>query len=335
MKNKNRLFLTIDESNAIKGVLIILIVLGHNHILSPNTEEGGIMEYLYMFHVQSFFILPFFYDKTVELNSNTIKNIIFRNWWPYLWICMLCYISYNMFSHQWDMSAKHIWAFLQGTQTRIKNCFGFVFPWFLPTYCSFYIGFLLAKKNKWVYCLLFIASLVTWSLQWHQFYWFKNTIPLGMGLAINYFASGAIAFYLNKWWEGSKYAGAVVFITLSVCWWNGHIPPYTHNLFPASFFLTIMCICKHIQWEWLKTTGKYSLCIYLFHVFIVNAVCMACPNNVWGGILSFVASLTITMGMASMISHNKTAQTLLFAKSPEQLLKIFLKTHEGHKTKQL
>ena len=50
-----------NQSETIKGILILLIVFGHNHVLCPNTEIGGMMDYLYLFHIAGFFILPFFY----------------------------------------------------------------------------------------------------------------------------------------------------------------------------------------------------------------------------------------------------------------------------------
>ena len=47
-----------NQSETIKGILILLIVFGHNHVLCPNTEIGGMMDYLYLFHIAGFFILP-------------------------------------------------------------------------------------------------------------------------------------------------------------------------------------------------------------------------------------------------------------------------------------
>ena len=55
--NQN-LYIDRDTSSVIKGVLIILIVIGHNKVLCSTDNKGA--DYLYLFHVICFFILPFF-----------------------------------------------------------------------------------------------------------------------------------------------------------------------------------------------------------------------------------------------------------------------------------
>lgn len=54
--NQN-LYIDRDTSSVIKGVLIILIVMGHNKVLCSTDNKGA--DYLYLFHVICFFILPF------------------------------------------------------------------------------------------------------------------------------------------------------------------------------------------------------------------------------------------------------------------------------------
>ena len=62
---KETIYLTRDESNIIKGILILLIVLGHNHFLMDG-EYVRLQIQLYKFHVIEFFILPFFYKMKPE-----------------------------------------------------------------------------------------------------------------------------------------------------------------------------------------------------------------------------------------------------------------------------
>ena len=58
------------DSLAIKGLVILLIILGHNKLISCE-HLPFLFGYLYTFHVGVFFILPTFYD---------IKK---RNWVKY------------------------------------------------------------------------------------------------------------------------------------------------------------------------------------------------------------------------------------------------------------
>jgi fucose 4-O-acetylase-like acetyltransferase len=91
--------LTKDNSNSIKGFLILLIVFGHNTLLYKySLSDGTKIEYdwywfLYSFHVYGFFILPFFYEHKEGVRQKFLrilkKNAI-RLLYPYMWICTLC-----------------------------------------------------------------------------------------------------------------------------------------------------------------------------------------------------------------------------------------------------
>lgn len=76
---KETIYLTRDESNIIKGILILLIVLGHNHFLMDG-EYVRLQIQLYKFHVIEFFILPFFYKMKADTSWEHLRDIIVRNW---------------------------------------------------------------------------------------------------------------------------------------------------------------------------------------------------------------------------------------------------------------
>lgn len=61
-------------SNTLKGILIILIVIGHNSILTKNID--GLFSYLYSFHVMLFFILPWFYKKQPSNIHQSIRRSV-------------------------------------------------------------------------------------------------------------------------------------------------------------------------------------------------------------------------------------------------------------------
>lgn len=68
-----------EESTAIKGLLMLLIMLGHNWMLTHNPETGVRLlwkDWVYCFHVYCFFILPWFYG--YKLNSGRVYNAF----WP-------------------------------------------------------------------------------------------------------------------------------------------------------------------------------------------------------------------------------------------------------------
>ena len=83
--------ISINESTALKGLLIFLIVLGHNMIFTYYVLPYNGMAYLYSFHIQAFFILPFLYDSKI-LNVKRIKDYFFRLYWPFIIISIILYI---------------------------------------------------------------------------------------------------------------------------------------------------------------------------------------------------------------------------------------------------
>lgn len=290
-----------ESSEVIKGILICLIVLGHNHILCPNTVSGGMMDFLYQFHVGGFFVLPFFYQRNISVSWETICNIIIRCWIPYLWVCILCWLTFSLYQHTFDFGWRHVMAFFNGTPTPVLHYFGFIFPWFLPTYCSLSILLLLAWNNKWLYYLFIILGLGTFLMSWQEFYDLKLILPFGVGPAIHYFVSGVIAFVVNKHIKYGKYIGASLFAILSFFWWMNFQIGLLYHLMPTAFFLLLLCVVPYMCFNWLRLLGKYSLGIYLFHVFVLNIMFRLFPQTVlWGWIelfLSVSVSLLITIGI--------------------------------------
>lgn len=318
------MYLDREQSNTIKGVLIILIVFGHNHFLCPNTESGGMMEYLYLFHIHGFFILPFFYQTSKELSWSHIGNIVVRNWIPYLWICALCWLSYSVVSQHYDFGWGHIGAFLNGTQSPIRRYFGLVFPWFLPTYCSFSILLLIARRYKWFMCVVALLGFCTLLMSWEEFYRFKNAIPLGIGLAANFFFAGLLAFYINKIATWAKYIGGGIFLLLSICWWMDVPYGYWVQLMPATFFLLLLSVLPLIKGvSFLQTLGKYSLGIYLFHMFIINVMYVYLPHDWWWGWTCFFISILVPLILTIMISKSSCVSAVLFPKSWNNLIQFY------------
>ena len=306
-------------SNAIKGILIILIVFGHNHVLCPNTVSNGLMDYLYNFHIAGFFILPFFYDHQTKPTFRAIGKIIVRNWIPYTWICILCFICFGLLKHHFEFSLETVAAFFQGTQTPIKQHFGFVFPWFLPTYCSMSILLLFALNNRHIYWLLLILFLVISGLPYDVFYLLKNSVSFGLMLAIYYFGIGVLSFLLNKWSKYSKWIALCMFVVSSILYIKHISVFYLNIIFPISFFLSLLLAIPYINCRFLRLLGENSLGIYLLHMFLVNITFKMLPHTLFMGIIGFLISLFFPLLINVCIMRTKKLRMLLYPKNLDEL----------------
>lgn len=307
------MFISKQISTDIKGWLILLIVIGHNHILAP--DGSMLKEFLYQFHVICFFILPFFYQSNSQINWNKIGDLVVRNWMPYTWICVCCYIAYSLYIHSWNMGWKHIQAYITGSESLLSTEFGFVFPWFLPAYCSFSILYGWAKKRKLVYITLVILSIFSYLLTWEQYYVCRNSIPFGISQAIHYWFLGVVTFYLCKISKYTKYIGSLFFIFLSVGYWNKMTFAYAYLFFPVTAFMLLLVLALFVKSRWFTWFGEYSLGIYLIHLFISNALEIIFHDHLFVGVIDLCITMGASLGVAMLIQKNRKWQALLLPRT--------------------
>lgn len=312
-----------NQSETIKGILIVLIVFGHNHVLCPNTEIGGMMDYLYLFHIAGFFILPFFYKARANVSGGHIIDLIVRNWIPYIWICMICWFCFCLINRNFHFGLDIIGAILMGTQTHLANCIGFVFPWFLPTYCTFSILLCFARKYNWLMLAITLLSVCIWMWSWSTFYHFKNSIPFGIGLALAYFGLGSLTFQLRKVCDKSYLLAIPCFILLSISYWSHQDLSFGYKLLPIFFFLILLKFSKFVDNGFLRLLGRNSLGIYLFHMFFVNIMYRLFPHNILWGIVGFIISLIMPLLISIYICRVELVRKIFFPKNVKDLKCLF------------
>lgn len=321
---KKLIYLDRKSSNVIKGILIVLIVFGHNHVLCPNNVEHGLMRYFYMFHIDCFFILPFFYNVPPLWSKKKIGSMVVRTWIPYFWICILCWLCFSFYRHEFILGTSMLKDFIIGSQTPVKHSFGFIFPWFLPTYCTFSILLLCARKNKYVGLLTLVLALLILGIPKENFYHLSNTVPFSSVLAIYYFGIGFLTFEINKWGSKWRWGATIVFVLLSICYWLNVRQDFLYIFFPVSFFLTLLNIISRIKNNrFLQLFGENSLGIYLFHMFLVNITYVCLPQTFVMGLVGFFISLLVSMEMTILIHRLPRLQRFLFPRNIEEFKSVF------------
>lgn len=311
-----------NNSAAIKGFLTILIIIGHNHIIAP--QSSPLMAYLYTFHVVCFFILPWLYDNRKELSINNIGNIIYRNWIPYMIFFAFSLGVFTLLEGKHPNVAGVFSAFVTGSQKLLKENVGFFFLWFLPTFCTFSILKVAADNNKWVMWLLCLLSVMTFCVSWPEAEWMKNNLPFGVFVAVRYFIYGVLTAGFLRWKEWTKYIGAAAFVVLSFLYWRGIINWYVIVFMPIAGFMFVLSILPILRMKWLIAIGKYSLPIYLTHVYIYNAIELVIPNTMVWGIIALVLTVFIAYIISLVIYRIGVIRKFVFPRNFNEWKGIFL-----------
>ena len=331
-----------EESNAIKGLLILLVVLGHNSILSQEWNGSETVDslfhwrLLYTFHVYCFFILPFLYNKHPYKKGNFQKYAI-RLLYPYLWVCLLC-LSLSLFigknlADGW-MNLLH--AVVSGSDKLLEENLGFTFPWFLPAMFAllllkdiYYLagkylkrGLVCVGISLWTVVLLFgvkfseLSSYVPFAL-----------IPAFRLLPICLFTvwlTSKINFNSKSQWRL-----VATFTLLSILFWCFQTYDiYTGRMIfyfvmPVVAILLIFSFKDYLsKSRLLIALGKMSLQIYLYHIIVYNILLIAVKHfhsspTFTDGVILLVVTLAFSYMGAYITTKESLAQKLLYPRSRE------------------
>lgn len=308
-----------DASNAIKGLLILLIVLGHNSILCRSWSGCETIDSLfhwdwfYTFHVYYFFILPFFYNKNPYRRGNIRKNAA-KLLYPYLWITLLCLaLSVFVMGTEFRGWAHFGWTMISGSGNLIEEATGLNFPWFLPAMFTL----LLLKDvyyscGKYVRGLMIGISLVLWGIALTRLLKFSTMgayIPFALVPAFRLLPICLLTVWIADRLKSNVTTRSIVtvaFALLTLLFWvslnfnirTGRMAFYF--LMPVAAFLTLMQFRDYLaKSRLLVAFGKLSLQIYLYHVIIFNGLLLVvkhfhCPPTLTDGIVVYIVTLAIS-----------------------------------------
>lgn len=298
--------LTRNESNAIKGILILLIVLGHNKYV----QQGGMNNlYLYSFHVYAFYYLPFLYNfKNLKL-TNLLSNNFIRLYVPYTIFFLLLFVIHGL-SGSWPNFMNSIKTYICGSQFMLSQNFGYgSFLWFIPTMFSvlFY---------RWIYyhlnytgrcimlgisglCLLGFTYMIPAFVTTWWYSPFCLTVALGMvlpGVILR-----EICSRLNKSYVALAFFLLVILLMIFYPVKDEYGLTYlTINrlICPILIFSFLLSIRNYLSSKpALIEYGKLSFKIYLIHIFIYNGLYRILDNykpGIYIGILLFFICFIVT-----------------------------------------
>ena len=313
---KDNPILSFQQSNAMKAIAMLLIILGHNHIISSQNGCSSLFEYLYRFHVSIFFFLPFFYGKTDKINKQNISKILIRNGVPYFMIFCFSYIVYNLIiKHNEFNIVNFLGGFTNFPGYDLKSTIGFTFPWFLPVFMLMSIYKIIGNNYKWAKWALFAIGLIICISS--KAYIIMRHSPFYILKAIYYYAMGLSMYLLYKNIKHINYLGCIAFIVLSILFWTNVYKANTFY-FSLSGFCVIKEITSHINFSripFIDLIGKYSLPIYLIHVFISNTLERILPHSFIYGITIYLITIILSIFISITIYKFETVRSFIFPKS--------------------
>lgn len=299
-----------DESNAVKGVLIMLIVLGHNKYLM----QGGMSNlWLYSFHVYAFYYLPFLYDfKPVRLGQLLRRNFV-RFYVPYTVIFALLLCITYVTGHLPTVKDSAL-AFICGSQYMLYNTLGFgSFLWFIPTMFSvlLYRWIYYNIGVKWRYSMLLLSGLCLIGFAYMVPVYVKTWIysPVCLTVALGMVLPAVILRGVLRRMEYAPVALAFFMLTVAVM-----IVYPVKDTYHYTYLTINRLICPILIFSLLLSTrrflsgkrllidvGKESFKIYLIHIFIYNGIYLL-ADRYTPGIYTGAAVYIIGFSIAYAIS---------------------------------
>lgn len=294
-----------EESTAIKGLLIMMIVLGHNHVLAPSNSL--LFSYLYSFHLMCFFILPWFYfSQHKAICMDHIFSILRRNYVPYSIFFLICLtlfiIKEKSLNIDWIQTTK---GYCIGSPLNLRLSVGFIFLWFLPSFASFSILKIFCNTSAPLKYLLLTLSCSIIFLPWNIQEWLKNSLPFGLFFATKFLCLGWITIKCMMYVPHAQYVGGISFVIISIFYFMGIRNEFIMQIFPIFAFTTLLLLKRIICNPVFQTIGKYSLCIYLTHMFISTTLDKMLPTTMIYGFLAYCITLVISYIVATFIYHTK------------------------------
>ena len=289
--NEHVSLLGINESTAIKGLLIVLIVLGHNSFFTTMTEPVQMMGYLYCFHIQCFFIIPFLYGAK-PFSIKRCSNYFMRLYWPYIIITTLLYIGYYVIyeNNTFDVSIL-LNILLWGQSSKLSTYCGVQILWFMPAMFSLMvIKDIYYSSNQFIKVVLLLISAVflvisllseDWGYYHHLFAsLLPNGLPMALNAAMPFLIWGVISRkvieylssnHVNMLYILSMWFVLTILYFANILLWQRNIVVLSSlmGLFPI-LFIIILYKAKYAlsNVKFLKACGTGSFQIYIMHPFI-------------------------------------------------------------------
>ena len=336
--------MTREESTAMKGLLMVLIMICHNALLNNSVVDGSFLphrRYIYLFHVTCFFVLPLMYGYTYKygegarwrnIGDDAWRNFV-RCWVPYTWFFLL-FVGIGLVQHREFTPSLLAYAYIEGSQSPMAWILGVHFLWFLPSMCA-----LLVMKScwynarTWVKMVLVVLGLTLMVQNIFEVFGYIDiwdTIPFSLVQGLKYLMIALVVRYMIECMNRKVVLTicTVLLIVLTAVFvmdeGKDEMEVLTHKRIEEWLMpMAVFPLLYHVRDVWAKSRllmiiGRYSLYIYLTHIIVFNVVnnllLHVCERSYWLGGVSLIITMGICIGIAWVIERSKWIKLIVFAK---------------------
>jgi fucose 4-O-acetylase-like acetyltransferase len=280
------------EIDSLKGILITLIVVGHNYWFSEFYPIA--FATLYNFHVVSFLLLPVLTLKA-NYSLSKLSNQVFRLTIPHVFFFLV--LSALYFTLYVEKTPERIDVWLGYLQTAavfqnegfLKQATGFRHLWFLPAMITMLVFlYIYFRGNDWFKGLFILFALVLHITIGNLDSSILIYFPWGSSLIIYIIFPALIIYRCSKLIQWRWYSDLIVislFMFLTIICYKKHLftglagdiqMPGLENISRIIFhdlvliisFFGIFRIAYYLRNSFLTDVGRYSLQIFLFQPLI-------------------------------------------------------------------
>jgi fucose 4-O-acetylase-like acetyltransferase len=344
--------LSSNDVDGVKGVLILLIVLGHNAAFSALVP--GTFVFLYSFHIYGFLLLPFIFPIDPP-SRQLLGDRLVRYMVPH-YASLICVGTLFLFhpALRGDLLTwvRHLLvSMIVGSAMTLKQGVGFELYWFLPALLSLTVlRSVYAGLGRGGHAVVLFLSCLAWAFVGLAPSWAKAYVPFGILIAIYIFPMGVLAQCL--WahcvsnhrtlttilavtvWTASMFAKSRMgsFVNIGVVRVYSILEParaIVHTLIPISFFLALLGLGSvWARVPLLRFFGRNSLIIYLSHSLFIQFVLQGVPLIVRQlpgnpsqptlALLCFVLPVCLSSCLAAFVGRHDGLRRLVLPRSMKE-----------------
>ncbi len=349
--------------NAVKGILILLIVIGHNTLIVEKVPH--VFPALYYFHVYAFLLIPFLYPVR-PLSGKFVGDRSIRYLVPHIAFYTLAAVAflviYKTRFPQW--MGKYTIGLVISSARACDNATGFQLYFFLPTLLFLNIALSLYKMIPTLYKVLFAIV----SVFLHLYIGvlpdvYKYYIPFGLPIIIYLFPIGLLTrrlwdiVYNYKSTALSIIMAVLAIVIIVFCRYHGtyvnlaYLKLYgiekpqwmvVHDFLPIVCFFAILLNSTFLaKIPFLSELGRYSLVIFLthslFYQFILRIVLIFWrkSSNTVSSAIILIVTLLLTLILSYLtgylINRVSILQKMITPRSADQwMIMPFRKKEKQH-----